>query len=60
VSQSTIKLKCPNLPCRTVLAVPASARGKKVKCRACGTTIRVPTGRSTATASEAAQPAQEG
>lgn len=33
---------CPNLTCRKVLAVPATARGKTVRCRACGTSIRVP------------------
>jgi hypothetical protein len=33
---------CPNLTCRKVLAVPGSARGKTVRCRACGTNIKVP------------------
>ncbi len=37
-----VRLMCPNLVCRTVLAVPQSARGKTVRCRACGTNIRVP------------------
>lgn len=35
-------MMCPNLNCRTVLAVPPEARGKMVRCRACGTSIRVP------------------
>jgi hypothetical protein len=33
---------CPNLTCRKVLAVPPVARGKTVRCRSCGTNIRVP------------------
>jgi len=39
---STIRIMCPNLVCRKVLAVPTSARGKVVRCRNCGTNIRVP------------------
>jgi hypothetical protein len=33
---------CPNLTCRKILAVPATARGKTVRCRGCATNIRVP------------------
>jgi hypothetical protein len=33
---------CPNLKCRRVLAVPATARGKTVRCRGCGATVRIP------------------
>jgi len=33
---------CPNLTCRKVLAVPKIARGKTVRCRNCGTMIRIP------------------
>jgi len=33
---------CPNLVCRKVLAVPEECRGKTVRCRNCGTNIRVP------------------
>ncbi len=39
----TVRIMCPKLTCRKVLAVPSSARGKTVRCRACGTSIRVPT-----------------
>jgi uncharacterized paraquat-inducible protein A len=39
-----VKMLCPNLKCRTVLSVPTSAQGKKVRCRACGTRIQVPEG----------------
>jgi uncharacterized paraquat-inducible protein A len=38
----SIRIMCPALTCRAVLAVPAAARGKNVRCRNCGTTIRVP------------------
>ena len=37
-----IRLRCPRLSCRSVLAVPVKARGKLVKCRNCGNTIKVP------------------
>ena len=37
-----IRIMCPNLLCRKVLAVPATARGKTVRCRGCATNIRVP------------------
>lgn len=33
---------CPNLVCRKILAVPNECRGKTVRCRNCGTNIRVP------------------
>ncbi len=37
-----LRIMCPNLTCRKVLAVPRSARGKTVRCRGCGMNIRVP------------------
>lgn len=40
--QAVIRIMCPNLACKRVLAVPAHARGKLVRCRTCGTTIRIP------------------
>ena len=39
---STVRIMCPNLACRKVLAVPQAARGKTVRCRNCATNIRVP------------------
>lgn len=42
MSSSAVRLLCPNLKCRTVLSVPASARGKTVRCRSCGMRILVP------------------
>lgn len=40
--QETIRLMCPNVVCKRVLAVPLTARGRQVRCRFCGTSIRVP------------------
>ncbi|MEQ8317317.1 MAG: hypothetical protein RIE77_06985 [Phycisphaerales bacterium] len=37
-----LSIMCPNLTCRKILAVPTSARGKTVRCKACGTAIRIP------------------
>jgi len=34
---------CPNLRCRSLLQVPESVRGKKVRCGHCGTNFIVPT-----------------
>lgn len=42
MAAETIRIMCPNLTCRKVLAVPASARGKTVRCRNCTTSIRIP------------------
>ncbi len=37
-----VTLFCPNLKCRSILQVPDSTRGKKVRCGQCGTTFLVP------------------
>ncbi|MEZ6318989.1 MAG: hypothetical protein R3B49_09595 [Phycisphaerales bacterium] len=39
---ATVRIMCPNLTCRKILAVPKIARGKTVRCRNCGTMIRIP------------------
>ena len=39
---SAIRLICPNLRCRSLLCVPATARGKTVRCGQCGGRISVP------------------
>ena len=39
---NVIRIMCPNLGCQRVLAVPDHARGKLVRCRSCGTNIRIP------------------
>ena len=54
MSETTIRIMCPNLTCRKVLIVPTSSRGKTVRCRNCATTIRVPQKR---TAPDPAAPA---
>ncbi len=40
--QKMVKIMCPNLTCRKVLSIPDLARGKTVRCKSCGTNIRVP------------------
>lgn len=38
----TVRIMCPNLRCRAVLAVPEAARGRMVRCKQCGTSIKIP------------------
>ena len=40
--EKILRIMCPSLQCRRVLAVPESARGRTVKCKNCGTTVRIP------------------
>lgn len=42
MAAAIVRIMCPNLTCRKVLAVPSTARGKTVRCRHCATTIRIP------------------
>ncbi len=49
----TLRIMCPNLTCKKILAVPASARGKTVRCRGCATNIRVPAADAAAAAAAA-------
>ena len=42
MSPNLIRLICPNLKCRKILSVPATARGKTVRCRNCGMRVQVP------------------
>lgn len=37
-----IRIMCPRLTCRRILAVPSAARGRTVRCRNCGASIRIP------------------
>ncbi len=57
MADQTVRIMCPALTCRRVLAVPHSARGKTVRCRNCGTNIKVPANPPPA---PAAQPAPSG
>ena len=45
VNDNVIRIMCPNLTCKRILAVPTTARGKLVRCRGCGINLRVPKGR---------------
>lgn len=53
-----LRIMCPSLNCRRVLAVPASSRGKNVRCKNCGATIRVPE-KQVAAPTPAAAPAEK-
>ncbi len=55
-AESLIRIMCPNLSCQRVLAVPEAARGKVVRCRACGMNIRIPASK---TASETPDPKED-
>ncbi len=47
MSENVIRIMCPNLRCKAVLAVPSDARGRMVRCRACSANIKVPQKRDT-------------
>ncbi len=59
MAEETIRIMCPNLTCRRVLAVPTSARGRTVRCRGCGINIRVPSKTETVKAPPPPEPAAE-
>lgn len=42
MANAAVRIMCPNLRCRAVLAVPAEARGRLVRCRNCGMNIKIP------------------
>lgn len=54
MADELLRIMCPNLLCRKVLAVPQIARGKTVRCRACSTAIRIPPGKPTERPAEGA------
>lgn len=56
MAEEAVRIMCPNLNCRKVLAVPGKARGKTVRCRNCGTNIRVPGERNAITPTEKGLP----
>lgn len=39
---SGLRIMCPTLACRKILAVPEKARGKTVRCKYCNASIRIP------------------
>jgi hypothetical protein len=55
-AENVIRIMCPNLSCKRVLAVPAHARGKLVRCKGCGVNIRIPLPKLSAEEQAAAQP----
>ncbi|MCH2149318.1 MAG: hypothetical protein MK095_07775 [Phycisphaerales bacterium] len=48
MSSQTFRVKCPNLECQRLLAVPSQARGQLVRCLHCRTNLKVPAAASTA------------
>ncbi len=44
MENALVRVMCPNLRCRRILAVPVTARGKSVKCRGCGALVKIPDG----------------
>ncbi|MDX1565537.1 MAG: hypothetical protein R3236_09035 [Phycisphaeraceae bacterium] len=50
--EPTLHIICPNLRCKRLLAVPASARGKTVRCKNCRTNVKVPQKPAAQTGSE--------
>ncbi|MFO0832030.1 MAG: hypothetical protein U0637_09320 [Phycisphaerales bacterium] len=55
-AQPHVRIMCPNLVCRKVLAVPESCRGKTVRCKTCSTNIRVPLKQGSGPTSQAPKP----
>lgn len=41
-NEQLVRIMCPSLTCRRILAVPVSSRGKNVRCKNCGAMIKVP------------------
>ena len=50
MTAENVRIMCPSLTCRKILAVPSTSRGKNVRCKNCGATIRVPDGVAKASA----------
>lgn len=44
----TVRIICPNLNCRSILAVSDSMRGKVVKCKMCARRVMIPAKRTPA------------
>lgn len=57
MSADHLRIMCPNLSCRKVLAVPQSARGKTVRCKACSTSIKVPLPKGSSPSDKSEKPA---
>ena len=53
---SGIRIMCPTLTCRKILAVPGAARGKTVRCKSCNASVRIPGKKDPAPAPADAEP----
>jgi hypothetical protein len=53
---NVIRIMCPKIGCQRILAVPASARGKLVRCKGCGSNIRIPLPKEAAPGSKPSAP----
>ncbi|MCB9837978.1 MAG: hypothetical protein H6813_01445 [Phycisphaeraceae bacterium] len=58
--EKILRIMCPSLQCRRVLAVPESARGRTVKCKSCGATVRIPVKPTTAAPVKESDPSAGG
>ncbi|HBS28491.1 MAG TPA: hypothetical protein DEB06_03345 [Phycisphaerales bacterium] len=56
--EAAIRIMCPNLRCRAVLAVPTEARGRLVRCRNCGMNIKIPQKKTDAPVAQPEPPAK--
>jgi len=56
MTHTILRLICPNLRCRRILAVPPTARGKVVRCGRCGTSVAVPTAGASSDSPAAVEP----
>ncbi len=54
--ENVIRVMCPNLRCRSILAVPCEARGRLVRCKTCGTNIKIPQKAEAKAEADAANP----
>ena len=54
----SLTIICPNLRCRSVLQVPQTARGKKVRCGKCGDDFMVPSAPPTPKPAQQAKPTE--
>ncbi len=53
----SVRIMCPNLRCRAVLAVPNEARGRMVRCKSCATNIRIPEKKAATDPAQGGEPA---
>lgn len=59
-TEQLVRIMCPSLTCRRILAVPVSSRGKNVRCKNCGAMIKVPDRQAPAPTPAPAKDKEEG